>query len=67
MPVLSRQAEVEGGGKDRGKQGFPGIPEVDHPLQGVRVPTEEVTEVPDVPPYQEHQERKTDQYSQEEV
>ena len=67
MLILSGQVEVVGSGKDKGDQGFPGIPQVDHPLQRVGVPIREVTKFPNNPPYQECQVRKTDQHGQEEV
>ena len=67
MLILSGQAKVVGGIEDKEDEGFPGIPQVGHALQGMGVLTGEAIEVPNTPLYQEHQEKKTDQHGQEEV
>ena len=46
MLIPSRQAGVVGSIKDKEDQGFPGIPQVDHPLQGVGGLIREAIEVP---------------------
>ena len=51
MLIPSGKARVVGSIKGKEDQGFPGTPEVDHPLQGVGVPIGEVINVPNIPPY----------------